>query len=128
MITATAIASIGVFIGAFWGLGIAKVGAGVLSTAGGAVAAMRDESLDDQAREKAVRRASIQLISAFISILIRSALTFVASFLPIWRADFMDLATTEDVVRFLSRWDVIMIATIVVIAGYVIWMRRWPSR
>ena len=128
MITATAIASIGVFIGAFWVFGIAKVGAGVLSTARGAVAAMRGESLDDEAREKAVRRASIQLISAFISILIRSALTFVASFLPIWLADFMDLATTEDVVRFLSRWDVIMIATIVVIAGYVIWMRRWPSR
>ena len=34
----------------------------------------------------------------------------------------------EDVLRYLSRWDVIVIASVVVTAGYVIWMRLWPSR
>ncbi len=61
-------------------------------------------------------------------ILVRSALAFLASFLPIWIASLAGLATIEDVLRYLSRWDVIVIASMVVIAGYVIWMRLWPSR
>ncbi len=126
MIAATALASIGVFIGALWVLRVAQVGAGVLVIAGRAVAVMRDENFDDRAREKAVQRASIQLIGAFISILVRSALAFLVSFLPIWLASLTDLATIEDVIRYLSRWDVIVIASMVVIAGYVIWMRLWP--
>lgn len=128
MIAATALASIGFFIGAFWVFGITRVGAGVLVIATGAIAAMRDKRLDDEVREKTVQRASIQLIGAFFSILIRSALAFLASFLPIWIASLAGLATIEDVLRYLSRWDVIVIASTVVIAGYVIWMRLWPSR
>ena len=65
MIAGTAIASIGFFIGALWALSISRVGAGVLVITKGAVAAMRDKSLDDVEREKAVQRASIQLIGAF---------------------------------------------------------------
>ncbi len=128
MIAAAALASIGLFIGAFWVFGIARVGAGVLVIAKDAVAAMQDKSLDDEVREKAVQRASIQLIGAFFSILVRSALAFLASFLPIWIASLAGLATIEDVLRYLSRWDVIVIASVVVTAGYVIWTRLWPSR
>lgn len=128
MIAATVLASIGFFIGALWVFGIARVGAGVLVIAKGAVAAMHDKSLDDEVREKAVQRASIQLIGAFFSILVRSALAFLASFLPIWIASLAGLATIEDVLRYLSRWDVIVIASVVITAGYVIWMRLWPSR
>ncbi len=128
MTAATALASIGFFIGAFGVFGIARVGAGVLVIAKGAIGAMRDKRLDDEVREKTVQRASIQLIGAFFSILVRSALAFLASFLPIWIASLAGLATIEDVLRYLSRWDVIVIASTVVIAGYVIWMRLWPSR
>ena len=74
MIAATALASIGFFIGAFWVLGIARLGAGVLVIANGAIAAMRDNSLDDEVREKTVQHASIQLIGAFFSILVRSSM------------------------------------------------------
>ncbi len=128
MIAATALASIGLFIGALWVFGIARVGAGVLVIAKGAVAAMHDKSLDDEVREKTVRRASIELIGAFFSILVRGALAFLASFLPIWIASLAGLASIEDVLLYLSRWDVIVIASVVVTAGYVIWMRLWPSR
>ena len=128
MIAATAIASIGFFIGTFWVLGIARVGARVLVIAKGAIATMRDERLDDEVREKVAQRASIQLIGAFFSILVRSVLAFLASFLPIWIASMADFATIEDVLRYLSRWDVIVIVSMVIIAGYVIWMRLWPSR
>lgn len=65
MISATELASIAFFIGALWVFGIARAGAGVLMSARGAVAVMYDKGLDDAAREKAVRRASIQLTGAF---------------------------------------------------------------
>ena len=128
MIAAAAIASIGCFIVAFWLLGVARVGAGVLTVARGAVAAMRDENLDDAAREKAVQRASLQLMGAFASILVRSALALLISFLPIWIASLAGLASIEAVVAFLSRWDVIAVASMAVIAGYVIWTRLAPTR
>jgi hypothetical protein len=128
VIAATALASIGIFVGALWVFRVARVGAGVLAIARHAVAAMRDENLDDRAREKTVQRASIQLIGAFVSILVRGALAFLVSFLPIWLASLTGLASAEDVFRYLSRWDVIVIASIVVIAGYVIRMRLWPTR
>jgi hypothetical protein len=86
-------------IGALWAFGVVGVAANVLATARDAVAAMRDESLDDEAREKAVQRASLQLISASTSILVRSALVFAVSFLPIWLASLTGLATIEDVIR-----------------------------
>ena len=65
MIAVTALASIGISIGAFWVLGMARLGSGVLVIANGAIAAMRDKTLDDDVREKTVQRASIQLIGAF---------------------------------------------------------------
>jgi hypothetical protein len=100
----------------------------VLATAQGAVAAMRDESLDDEAREKVVQRASIQLMGAFASILVRGALTFLASILPIWLGSLAGLAEIEEVMDYLSRCDVILIASVVITAGFVIWMRLWRSR
>jgi hypothetical protein len=128
VITAIAISSIVVFIAALWAFGVARVGAGVLATAQGAVAAMRDESLDDEAREKVVQRASIQLMGAFASILVRGALTFLASILPIWLGSLAGLAEIEEVMDYLSRCDVILIASVVITAGFVIWMRLWRSR
>ena len=128
MIAAAAIASIGCFIVTFWLLGVARVGAGVLTVARGAVTAMRDENLDDAAREKAVQRASLQLMGAFASILVRSALALLISFLPIWIASLAGLASIEAIVAFLSRWDVIAVASMAVIAGYVIWTRLAPTR
>ena len=74
-----------------------------------------------------MQRASIELLSAFISIFFRGGLAIVVSFVPIWLASLTDLTTTEKIVSFLSRWDVIVIATIVVTAGYAIKVRVWPS-
>ena len=128
MIPAIAITSVVVFIGALWAFGVARVGAGALTTTQGAITVMRDASLNDEAREKAVRRASLQLMGAFASILVRGALTLMASILPLWLASLAGLAETEEVMHFLSRWDVIVIASVVSTVGFVIWMRPWPSR
>ncbi len=128
MIPAISIVSIVVFIGALWGSDVARVGAGALTTTQGAIAAMRDESLNDEAREKAVQRASLQLMGAFASILVRGGLTLMVSILPLWLASLAGLAEIEEVMHYLSRWDVIIIASVVITVGYVVWMRPWPSR
>lgn len=128
MISATSIASIAVFMAALWALGVVRAAAGVLETARSAVRAMRDETLDDEAREKAVQRASIRLLGAFASILVRGALSLAAGFLPIWLASATGLATVGSVTGYLARWDVIAVATVAILAGHLAQRRVWPSR
>jgi len=127
MITATAILSIGVFICALRLFGVVRVAASALVTAQEAVTTLRDSSLDDRTREKELQHAALQLFGTFISILIRSMLTFLASLVPIWLASLMGLVKIEDVTRYLSRWDVILTTMVLIVAGYVIWIRLWPS-
>ena len=119
MILATAIASICIFIGALWLFGVVRVSLGAITTARDAMTTLRDKNLDDETRERAVQRASLQLFSTFASIVVRSAFAFIASILPIWLADLMDLAPLDDVSQFLLRWDVIVIAAVLMTAGYM---------
>jgi hypothetical protein len=127
MITATAVLAIGVFICGLRLFGVVRVAASVLVTAQEAVTVLRDNSLDDWTREKELQQAALHLFGAFISILIRSMLTFLASLVPIWLASFMGLVKIKDVTSYLSRWDVIVITTVLIVAGYVIWIRLRPS-
>jgi len=128
MITVTAIASICVFIFAFKISGVIRVGADVLVKVQEALATIKDDSINDEKREKELQRASINLFGAFISILSRGILTLIASFLPIWLADIMDLAMTKDVINYLSRWDVIVTTTFLVVIYYILWNRFKPPQ
>ena len=127
MIAVTAAVSIGVFIFGLRFFGVFRVAGNVLVTAQGAVAVLRDKSLDDSTREKKLQRTALQLFGTFISILIRSMLSLLSSLVPSWIASFMGLLEVEDVISYLSRWDVIAIATVVMVAGYFIWKRLRPS-
>lgn len=128
MIVLTSIASIAVFINALWVFGVVRVSSDVLVSTRETVAVMRDDTLDDAAREKAVRRASLRLLGAFMSILVRSALAFAASLLPIWLATLAGFVRTEEVFRYLARWDVILISSVIITVGYLVWIRIRPSR
>lgn len=127
MIVATAAASISVFLVAFWLSGVVPASASALAIARGALGAMRDAGLDDAAREKVVQRASLRLIGTFVSILVRAAVAIGASLLPIWLADVAGLAANEQVIDFLSRWDVIAIASIVIVLGYLVRVWLWAT-
>ncbi len=125
MIVATAAASIGMLIVALWLSGVVPSSTSALAIARGALGAMRDAGLDDAAREKAVQRASLRLLGTFLSILVRGAVAIGASLLPIWLANVTGLAASDQVFEFLSRWDVIVIASIVIVLGYVVRMWLW---
>jgi hypothetical protein len=127
VILATAVASIAFFAAALWFSGVVRVAAGVLATTHRAVAVMRDGSLDDMAREQAIRRASMKLMADLASILVRGAFSLAASLLPIWLGEATALADADAVFAFLARWDVILVASGVMVVGYLARIRLWPS-
>lgn len=127
MIPATAITSILCFAGGLWLFGVVRAAGAALATARTALQALRDESLDDLARERVARQASLQLFARFGAILLRSALALLASAVPIALADVAGLAPQQAVIAFLSRWDVILAAAAVMVAAYLLWRKRWRS-
>ena len=126
MIVVTAAASIGMFLVAFWLSGVLAASASALAVARDALEQIRDTSNDDVAREKVARRASLRMIGILVSILGRGAVAVGASLLPIWLADVTDLAASGQVIAFLSRWDVIVSASIVIVLGYYARKWLWP--
>ncbi|MEO3428951.1 hypothetical protein AAFN88_08860 [Pelagibius sp. CAU 1746] len=128
MTAAVALASICIFVAAFWLLGIPSRAAAALAVTRGAFATMRDTALDEEAREKEVQRASLKLLRLFFSILGRSLLALIASLLPIWIADALGLAPRDTILLFLARWDVILAVSLALLAAYLLWTRLWPSR
>jgi hypothetical protein len=127
MIAGTAIACVAVFLIAFSGLRVTQAASGGLAIARGAMTLLSDRTIDDDARERAVRQASIRLFSASASIAVRAVLAMLVSFVPVLIAETAGVATLTDVVAFLSRWDVMVITTLVIV-GYVVTKRAWqPS-
>ena len=124
---AAAVVSIGIFIVALSISGVASATGGVLATTQATVAAMRDASLDDAARERAVQRSAVKLIRDFASIVLRGGLSLVASLVPIWLLDAAGLVPARAVFEFLSRPDVLAASTILMVVGYLAWTRVWRA-
>ena len=122
-----ALTCIAVFAAGLWALGVVRAGSEALAVAQNAVATLRDPRLDDDAREQAVQRASLRLFGATFSILARSAIALVASLLPLWGAEAAGLVSSEAVMLYLSRWDIILVASIVMLAGYRLRTLLWAS-
>jgi len=128
MIAVTAATVIAVFLVAFRVCRIVSASASALTIARGAFAALRNPDLDDAARETVARQASLGLLRAFVSILVRGVLALAASLLPIWIADTAGIAPSQGVVAFLSRWDVILVASATIVLGYLVWARLTARR
>jgi hypothetical protein len=128
VIIVTAGLSVLIFIVAFWRLRIVDVGLHVLSVATGATAVLKDKNADDLVREKAMQKAAIDLFKSFFTILFRSALALALSLAPIWLADVAGLVSIDEVIIFMSRWDVLIVITLIVTAGYLVWKKLSPSK
>ena len=87
--------------------------------------AMRDPALDELTRERTVQTAAIRLVVASGSLILRSLLALVAAFVPILVADWAGITPQAAMIAFMERWDVILIATVVVTLGYVVGARVW---
>lgn len=127
LIVGTAIVSIAIFFGAFWWVGVGGIAADVLATTQQAAAAMRDESLDDGSREKAMQRASLHLLATLGSMLVRSAVAVAAAVAPILLAHASGLAAAGRVFGVLSRWETGLATTLVAALAYGIWTQPWRT-
>ena len=87
---------------------------------------MRDPHLDEMARERTIQAAAIRLIVASGSLILRNLLALGAAFIPILAADWLGIVPQGAVLAFMGRWDVILIATVVVTLGFVVGVRVWP--
>ena len=74
MIVLVALLSVAAFLVAFSLSGIVRVALSAVEIARDAVGMMRDNALDDDAREAAVQAASLRLLGVFLSLAVRSVL------------------------------------------------------
>lgn len=117
--------SIGIFLLVFWLVGVVSTARRAIATTRNAVQAMRNPALDELARERAVQAAAIRLVVASGSLVLRSLLALAAAFIPILAADWVGIVSQAAMLAFMERWDVIVIATVVVTLGYVVGLRVW---
>ncbi len=124
MVLFVAFLSILGFLAGFHYAGVLPAATRALATAQAATGVMRDHDLDDLAKETAVRKAGLSLLGSFAAIVLRSLAALLAAFVPILLADVAGLAGMDATLAFLARWDVILIASAVMIAGWLIMRRR----
>lgn len=125
MIVITAV-SIGVFLLVFWRANIVTVAKTAITTTRDALHNMRNAELDEEAREHAVQAAAVRLLGISGSLILRSLLALAAAFVPILAADLAGIAPHTATLAFMERWDVILIATVIITLGYVAGTRLWP--
>ena len=120
-----AVCSIAVFLLVFWLLGVVSAAKKAIDLTRGAVHTMRAPDLDELDRERAVQRAALSLVVVSASLVVRSLLALIAAVIPILAADWAGIVPRTTTFTFMERWDVIVVATVVITAGFVVGRRFW---
>ncbi|NOE20669.1 hypothetical protein GS634_21275 [Ruegeria atlantica] len=128
MIVAVGLTAVVAFVLALVALRLIPTAISAINIASAAVAAMRDPSLNEEARETAVQRASLRLFGCFGQILWRFLTILAISAAPILTANALGLAETEAVTAWLLRWDVIIILSVSLIALWYLKGRVWTLK
>jgi hypothetical protein len=102
-------------------LGVTRAAAKVFQTSRAGAISMRDHSLTDSEKERALRQASLALMRDFASIGVRSIGALAISLLPLLAADLTGIAEFSAVISWLATWKAIGLATVVVASWY--WLR-----
>ena len=108
--------SIGVFLLVFWRAGVVPSAKSAIATTRDAILAMRDPSLDERARERIVRTIAIRLVVASGSLIMRNLVALVA-LSPDSCGPLGGITPQAAMLAFMGRWDVILVATVVVTFG-----------
>ncbi|MCG8444036.1 MAG: hypothetical protein MI723_19715 [Caulobacterales bacterium] len=116
-VAVTSVSTVLLFVAAAIGARVVATARQALSTVNAAAHVMRDSALDEDARERQVQALSLRLLRLFASLTARALLTVLAAAAPIALAHAAGLAPWRSTVAFLTRWDVIVISTLVVMGG-----------
>ena len=76
-----------------------------------AFSTMRDDSMDDLAKEKTIQRCAIDMVKQAVSLFIKLVLILLLTAFPVWLANGLNLITFEAFGHFVLRVDVILITT-----------------
>ncbi len=98
-----------------WKSNIVKIGHKAIDVTMSSVSTMMDSTLDDDAKEKAVRRAGFSLILLSWSILWRFSLALGLAALPIFSGDFIGIASGDSVMALMLRVDYIIVVSVLAI-------------
>jgi len=128
MTTAIAIAVIAAFVVAFHALRILTIAREAWVVTQSAMAAVRDPARDDAAREAVARHAARSLFAASLQILLRAALAMALAMVPAILVSLAGLKPLDVVIAYLSRPDVILATTAVILAVWIAGYRLWPGR
>ncbi len=121
MTVVVAIIIVALFIGTFRLFKIVPIAAEVFTVTRRVTAVILDSALDDDAKERAVRDASKRLMIQFLQITIRGAAVLAVPTVVLYGVDWVGLASFEDIVAFLLRWEVILISTLAVVLISLVW-------
>ena len=92
-----------------------------------AVTTITDNSLDDDAKEKAAKAAAVRIFRNSFLLLFKIVITLGVAVSPIWLADVTGLASFPETSEFALRLDVLLITTIIV-SGIVLLGRKLLSK
>jgi hypothetical protein len=127
VIAATAMASVLIFLGGLAWSRVVEIARESVAITLATNAAVRDSRLDDRARERTMREASVRLAGLCASLLLRAGGAVLASFVPIWIASMAGVVRVGDVVAWLSRWQTALAATALGVIAYTLKARMWRT-
>ena len=111
------------FVIAFAATGLAHSCKRVLATTNSTLNILTDRNLDDEAKERVVQQAALQMLKQSILIAFKGAIVTGIAILPFWAADLIALATWEDTTKFALRSDVLAGTTLIGMAAWFVWKR-----
>ena len=127
MLNALAAASVVIFMLVFWRLGVVASARNAVAIMQHAIDTMRNPSIDELTRERAVQSDSLKLLREAVSLLCRSAVALIAAFAPLALADQQGLVPLSDSLQYLARWDVIITLSALALFIWIVASRIWRA-
>ena len=121
-VLAIGLAAIAAFVAAFYWSGLVARASAAVGVAQDAMTVIGDKTLEDEEKQPLVQAAALRLFGHFGLITLTAFLVLLAPGLVIWLADMAGVAPLSAVTDFLLSWQVILISTVVIGAGF--WIVR----
>ncbi len=118
------LAAIAAFVAVFHVSGLVARALAALTVARETMTVIADKTLDDEEKEPLVQRAALRLFGQFGVITLTAIVLLVVPGVVMWGGDLIGLAPFAAVSHFLLSWEVIIGATVAILAAVWLVKRR----
>jgi len=112
---------------AFFHAKIIETSRQVLAIANNAIAIFSNDRLDDLARERAIQKFALNMVTQTLMLISKVLITLLFTALPVWLASTIKLVSPNDIGQFAMRWDVIFITTSIIMLPFIMYGRKIHS-